>query len=47
MACDEMRSTPSHEDDDTSESGAHAKITVDVFLVGGLRTDFGSLRHAA
>jgi hypothetical protein len=29
---DEMGSSPSHEHDDASESGAHANITVDVFL---------------
>jgi hypothetical protein len=34
-----MGSTPSHEDDETSESGAHANITIDVFLVGKPRTD--------
>jgi RNA polymerase primary sigma factor len=34
-----MGSTPSHEDDDTSESGAHANITLDVFLVGEPRTE--------
>jgi hypothetical protein len=34
-----MGSTPSHEDDDTFERGARANITIDVFLIGKLRTD--------
>ena len=34
-----MGSMRSHEDDDTSERGAHASITIDVFLVGKPRTD--------
>jgi hypothetical protein len=34
-----MGSTPSHEDDDISERGAHANITIDVLLVGKPRTD--------
>jgi hypothetical protein len=32
LARREMGSTPSHEDDDTSECGARANITIDVFL---------------
>jgi hypothetical protein len=31
-----MGSTPSHEDDDTSERGARVNVTIDVFLVGKL-----------
>jgi hypothetical protein len=46
MACDEMGSTPSHEADGTSERGAHANITIDVFLVGRPRTDTSPLSHA-
>jgi hypothetical protein len=34
-----MGSMPSREDDDKSESGARANITIDVFLVGKPRTD--------
>jgi hypothetical protein len=41
-----MGSTPSHEDDDSSESGVHANITIDVFLVGKPRTDVSPLSHA-
>jgi len=41
-----MGSTPSHEDDDPSESGVHANVTIDVFLVGKLRTDMSSFSDA-
>jgi hypothetical protein len=40
-ARDGMRSSPSHEHHDTSERGAHANITVDVFLVGKPSSDVG------
>jgi hypothetical protein len=39
LARREMGSSPSHEDDDTSERGAHANITIDVFLTRTRRTD--------
>jgi hypothetical protein len=43
-----MGSTPSHEDDDdASERGARANITIDVFLVGKPRTAMRPLSHAA
>jgi len=41
-----MGSTPSHEDDDNSESGPRANITIDVFLVGKPRTDMSPLSDA-
>jgi hypothetical protein len=40
-----MGSTPSHEDDDTSERGAHATITIGAFLVGKPRTDMSPLER--
>jgi hypothetical protein len=36
-----MGSSPSHEHHDTSERGARANITVDVFLVGKPSSDVG------
>ena len=41
LARDGMGSSPSHEHHDTSERGAHANITVDVFLVGTPSSDVG------
>ena len=41
LARDGMGSSPSHEHHDTSERGAHANITVDVFLVGKPSSDVG------
>jgi hypothetical protein len=40
-----MGSTPSHDHDDTSERGAHASITIDVFLVGKPRTDMSQFER--
>jgi hypothetical protein len=34
-----MGSTPSHDHDGASERGAHANITIDVFLLGKPRSD--------
>jgi len=40
------RRDPGHEDDDTSESGDQADITVDMFLFAGPRTDMARLSRA-
>jgi hypothetical protein len=42
-----MGSARSHEDDETSESGAHANITIDMFPVGKPPTDMSPLSRAA